>query len=63
MNDARTGVAHDASDAASALARKRWGDTRVNHLVSELRNRADQLGDKQLAELQELVDAATEVSE
>ena len=48
------GVAQHASAATvagRALAQRRWGDTRVRNLVHELRDRADQLGSSERAEL------------
>lgn len=50
----------NASEAARELSRMRWGSTRTDRLIAELHDRADQLGAKQLGELQELVDEATE---
>jgi hypothetical protein len=58
MNDANTGVAHDASTASLAartLAQRRWGGTRVRRLVHELVERRDQLGHEQVIELRDLV--------
>lgn len=49
----------DASEAARALSRQRWGSTRVDGLVSELARRQGELGVKQLTRLRELVDART----
>ncbi len=50
MNGAHTDAAH-ASNAARQLARARWGNTRAQRLVHELRDRAGQLGPQELAEL------------
>jgi hypothetical protein len=46
----------DASAAGRALAEKRWGHSRVETLVSELRERRDQLRTEQLEQLRELLD-------
>ena len=46
------------SAAARALSAKRWGHPRVQTLVTELRERRDQLGSEQLKQLRELVDGA-----
>jgi hypothetical protein len=50
MNDAGVTRA-DATTAASALARVRWGDTRVRRLAHELAGRADELGPVERSEL------------
>lgn len=49
-------MAVTSSDAARALARTRWGSTRLDRLVAELRDRADELGDAQRDELRALAD-------
>jgi hypothetical protein len=48
------------SRAERQLAEKRWASTKPDRFIRELHARADQLGDKQLSELRELVDEATE---
>jgi hypothetical protein len=48
------------SEAGRALAARRWGTAHLDRLVSELRDRADELGDKQLSELQDLLDEAAQ---
>jgi hypothetical protein len=45
-----------ATEAARQLAQARWGSTRVDGLLAELKARADQLGDEQRAELRALVE-------
>jgi hypothetical protein len=58
MNDAPA----ERAKAASILARSRWGTSRLDGMIAELHDRADELGPVQMAELRELVDdvAATE---
>ncbi len=55
MPDARA----ERARAASTLARARWGHTRTDRLVRELRDRAGELGPQQRAELR-LVLATTD---
>jgi hypothetical protein len=54
MNDARA----ERARAASTLARARWGTSKLDGMIHELRDRADQLGPEQVAELRELVATA-----
>lgn len=42
--------------AASTLARARWGTSKLDGMINELRDRAAELGAEQVAELRELVD-------
>ena len=42
--------------AASTLARARWGTSKLDGMIHELRDRAAELGAEQVAELRELVD-------
>ena len=44
------------SEAARALARARWGTTRIDAMIAELGQRRDELGPVQRAELRSLVD-------
>lgn len=46
------------SDAARALAAARWGSRRLDGVIRELRERANELGTVQMAELRSLVDEA-----
>jgi hypothetical protein len=44
------------SEAARALSRARWGDSRVRTLVAELVSRRDELSDEQRAALRQVAD-------
>lgn len=43
------------SDQAREVARARWGTTRTDRIVAELRDRADELEPPQIAALQDLL--------
>ena len=59
MNDAHN--VQGASNAASALARRRWGSQRLDRLADELADRADELTPGKRDELvQALVDTSDE---
>ncbi|WP_134131201.1 hypothetical protein [Kribbella pratensis] len=48
--------APDASEAARLVARARWGTTKLDRLIGELHDRADELGEQQRADLRSLLD-------
>jgi hypothetical protein len=50
----------DASEAGRALNRARWGRTRTDRLVTELRERRADLLPDQVEQLRELVQAGTD---
>jgi hypothetical protein len=43
-----------ASEAARAMARSRWGDTKLRSAIATLRDRRDELGEPLRAELREI---------
>jgi hypothetical protein len=53
-----TDATEKASQAGRALAAQRWRTTRIDRLLAELHDRANQLGDSQLSRLQRLLDEA-----
>lgn len=50
----------DASVAARELSKRRWGDTRLKTLITELAQRRAELSVQHLRELRELVDERSE---
>jgi hypothetical protein len=46
----------DSSEAARALVRQRWGTAVVDRSIATLRQRADELGPQQLADLRQLLE-------
>lgn len=64
MSDAAEEFARQVmSRAGRQAARARWGTTRIDHLVAELRDRVDDLGPDQIANLKDLVTAASGTTE
>ena len=59
MNDARA----ERARAASTLARARWGTSKLDGMIHELHDRADELGAPQLTELQAIVAEADTMEE
>lgn len=45
-----------SSEVARRLALARWGTQRIDNMIRELHDRADELGDQQRAELRSLLD-------
>jgi hypothetical protein len=56
-------VRMDASEAARALNAARWGTSRLDGMIHELRDRAGELGAEQVAELRTLVDEVNTTKE
>jgi hypothetical protein len=53
----------ERAEAASTLARARWGTSKLDGMIHELRDRVAELGPVQMAELRELVDDVVDSTE